>query len=262
MNRAVAHSSVIPATPTRGVIVRNPWARNVLIFLMVFGPGLIVMEADNDAGAVSTYVQAGAQYGTNCFGCCCSCCRRHYFIQEMVIRLGIATGKGHAAMIYSALVSGGAVLARRSGNGELPDAGHGVRRDSLAVSTWNLSVPGSSGGSDRPDADGADRKLSPLGADHGLPVPARFAWLAVAVRLHPGGGEMVHDTLVPIIPKGGITGNLIFLVIAIVGTTIAPWQLFFQQSCIADKRLRFSDLKWARLDTLIGATSRSSSPAA
>jgi Mn2+/Fe2+ NRAMP family transporter len=45
----------------------------------------------------------------------------------------------------------------------------------------------------------------------------------------------------------------LFLVIAIVGTTIAPWQLFFQQSCVADKRLRFSDLKWARLDTLIGA---------
>ena len=42
--------------------------------------------------------------------------------------------------------------------------------------------------------------------------------------------------------------------IAIVGTTIAPWQLFFQQSCVAEKRLRFSDLKWARLDTLIGAT--------
>jgi Mn2+/Fe2+ NRAMP family transporter len=43
-------------------------------------------------------------------------------------------------------------------------------------------------------------------------------------------------------------------VIAIVGTTIAPWQLFFQQSCVAEKRLRFADLKWARLDTLIGAT--------
>jgi Mn2+/Fe2+ NRAMP family transporter len=78
-------------------------------------------------------------------------------------------------------------------------------------------------------------------------------WLAIAIRLHPSVGQMAHDTLVPSIPKGGITGNLIFLVIAIVGTTIAPWQLFFQQSCIADKRLRFSDLKWARLDTLIGA---------
>jgi Mn2+/Fe2+ NRAMP family transporter len=47
--------------------------------------------------------------------------------------------------------------------------------------------------------------------------------------------------------------SLVFLVIAIIGTTIAPWQLFFQQSCVADKRLRFADLKWARLDTLIDA---------
>jgi Mn2+/Fe2+ NRAMP family transporter len=50
-----------------------------------------------------------------------------------------------------------------------------------------------------------------------------------------------------------LTAGWLFLVIAIVGTTIAPWQLFFQQSCVADKRLRFADLKWARLDTMIGA---------
>jgi Mn2+/Fe2+ NRAMP family transporter len=56
----------------------------------------------------------------------------------------------------------------------------------------------------------------------------------------------------PCLP-GGITSSFIFLVIAIVGTTIAPWQLFFQQSCVAEKRLRFADLPWARLDTLIGA---------
>ena len=54
-------------------------------------------------------------------------------------------------------------------------------------------------------------------------------------------------------PAGGVTSGLVFLMIAIVGTTIAPWQLFFQQSCVAEKRLRFADLKWARLDTLIGA---------
>jgi Mn2+/Fe2+ NRAMP family transporter len=54
-------------------------------------------------------------------------------------------------------------------------------------------------------------------------------------------------------PAGGLTPDLMFLVIAIVGTTVAPWQLFFQQSCIADKRLRFADMKWARLDTFLGA---------
>jgi Mn2+/Fe2+ NRAMP family transporter len=53
-------------------------------------------------------------------------------------------------------------------------------------------------------------------------------------------------------PPGGITAELAFLVVGIVGTTIAPWQLFFQQSCVADNRLRFKDLKWARLDTFLG----------
>ena len=49
--------------PVRGTVVKSRWARNLLTFLAVFGPGLIVMVADNDpAGAVSTYTQAGAQY--------------------------------------------------------------------------------------------------------------------------------------------------------------------------------------------------------
>ena len=78
-------------------------------------------------------------------------------------------------------------------------------------------------------------------------------WFFLARDAHAGGPSLLHDTLVPHAPTGGWTPDLVFLVIAIVGTTIARWQLFFQQSAVADKRLRFSDLKWARLDTLIGA---------
>src|SRR5713226_6242130 len=100
MNHAAIHSSTTSAMPSRGVVVRNPWARNLLSFLMVFGPGLIVMEADNDAGAVSTYVQAGAQYGTHLLWLLVLLLPITYFIQEMVARLGVATGQGHAAMIY------------------------------------------------------------------------------------------------------------------------------------------------------------------
>ena len=86
--------------PVRGRVVKSKWARNLLTFLMVFGPGLIVMVADNDAGAVSTYSQAGAQYGTHLLWIVLLLLPVTYFIQEMVVRLGIATGKGHAAMIY------------------------------------------------------------------------------------------------------------------------------------------------------------------
>jgi Mn2+/Fe2+ NRAMP family transporter len=81
-----------------------------------------------------------------------------------------------------------------------------------------------------------------------------FAWFFLAGRLGPSLGQVARHAVVPSMPAGGLTPGLMFLVIAIVGTTIAPWQLFFQQSCIADKRLRFADLKWARLDTLLGAS--------
>src|SRR6202023_1504501 len=100
MNRSAIHSFAIPTLPARGLVVGRPWARNLLTFLMVFGPGLIVMEADNDAGAVSTYVQAGAQYGTHLLWLLFLLLPITYFVQEMVARLGIATGQGHAAMIY------------------------------------------------------------------------------------------------------------------------------------------------------------------
>jgi Mn2+/Fe2+ NRAMP family transporter len=87
------------AVPSKTITVRSRWQRNVLTFLMVFGPGLIVMVADNDAGAVSTYTQAGAQYGTHLLWLLLLLLPVTYFIQEMVARLGIATGQGHAAMI-------------------------------------------------------------------------------------------------------------------------------------------------------------------
>ena len=81
-------------------MVRSKRARSLLTFLTVVGPGLIVMEADNDAGAVSTYMQAGAQYGTHLLWLLLLLLPITYFTQEMVVRLGIATGQGHAAMIY------------------------------------------------------------------------------------------------------------------------------------------------------------------
>jgi Mn2+/Fe2+ NRAMP family transporter len=80
-----------------------------------------------------------------------------------------------------------------------------------------------------------------------------LAWFAIALRVHPFAGDVFRHSMVPSLPPKGITAGWLFLVIATVGTAIAAWQLFFQQSCVADKRLRFSDLKWARLDTLIGA---------
>jgi Mn2+/Fe2+ NRAMP family transporter len=83
-----------------------------------------------------------------------------------------------------------------------------------------------------------------------------LTWFVLAFLAHPNWATVAHNSIVPTMPAGSITSSLVFLVIAIVGTTIAPWQLFFQQSCVVEKRLRFADLKWARLDNLIGGVRR------
>ena len=95
-----AHSTPNAASPTAVTGGVRGWRLRALHFLVVAGPGLIVMVADNDAGAVSTYTQAGAQYGTSLLWILVLLLPITYLVQEMVARLGIATGQGHAAMIY------------------------------------------------------------------------------------------------------------------------------------------------------------------
>jgi Mn2+/Fe2+ NRAMP family transporter len=239
-----------------GVVVRRTWQKHVLTFLMVFGPGLIVMEADNDAGAVSTYMQTGGQYGLHLLWLLVVLLPICYFVQEMVVRLGIATGKGHAAMIYER-------FGKWWGRFSLIDL--------LAVSFLTLIT----------EFAAISLALSALGVRPYVSVPIGalgltlmvvtgsylrwerivivlclmdLTWFGLAHVVHPRWTTVAHNTVVPSLPAGGVTSGLVFLIIAIVGTTIAPWQLFFQQSCVAEKRLRFSDLTWARVDTLIGAT--------
>jgi len=246
---------MLPATPARGVIVRSRWAYNVLTFLMVFGPGLIVMEADNDAGAVSTYIQAGAQYGTHLLWLLLILLPITYFIQEMVVRLGIATGQGHAAMIYGR-------FGKWWGLFSLVDLQLlnfltlVTEFAAIALALQHLNISPSVG---VPIAACALTVLVLTGSYRRWERIVVFlclldlAWFILAFRSPPTVAEVVRNTIIPSIPAGGLNASLVFLVVGIVGTTIAPWQLFFQQSCIADKRLRFADLKWARLDTLIGA---------
>jgi Mn2+/Fe2+ NRAMP family transporter len=256
MNQVALHSTVVPATPPHGVIVRKRWVRNLLSFLVVFGPGLIVMEADNDAGAVSTYVQAGAQYGTHLLWLLVWLLPITYFIQEMVVRLGIATGQGHAAMIYQRFGKWWGLFSFL--DLQLVNFLTLVTEfAAIALALQHLNISPTLG---VPVAACALTLLVLTGSYRRWERIVVFlcildlAWLVLAYHARPSAGEILKNTLFPSVPAGGVTGGLVFLIVGIVGTTVAPWQLFFQQSCIADKRLRFADLKWARWDTLIGAT--------
>jgi Mn2+/Fe2+ NRAMP family transporter len=242
-------------TPPQARAVRSQWGRRLLTFLMVMGPGLIVMVADNDAGAVSTYTQAGAMYGTKLLWLLLLLLPCTYFVQEMVARLGIATGQGHAAMIYKRFGKWWGVFS-------LVDlqivnfltmvtefAAINLAAAKMGIPP-TLAVPLVAAGLILMVCTSSYRRWERIALFLCL---LDVAWLAYAILLGPHLGVVVHDSLVPSLPATGITSDYIFLVIAIVGTTIAPWQLFFQQSCVADKRLRFADLPWERLDTFIGA---------
>jgi Mn2+/Fe2+ NRAMP family transporter len=245
----------VPVPQADGVVVRHAWQRHVLTFLMVFGPGLIVMEADNDAGAVSTYMQAGGQYGLHLLWLLVVLLPICYFVQEMVAQLGIATGKGHAAMIYER-------FGRWWGRFSLIDllvvnfltlitefAAISLALSALGISSY-VSVPVSAMGLTLMVVTGSYLRWERIVIVLCL---MDLTWFGLVYVVHPNWAAVVRGTAVPSLSSGGVTSSLVFLIIAIVGTTIAPWQLFFQQSCVAEKRLRFSDLKWARLDTLIGS---------
>jgi Mn2+/Fe2+ NRAMP family transporter len=252
--------SVTPAIdaqviPAHGRIIQNNWLRNLVTFLMDLGPGLIVMEADNDAGAVSTYVQSGVQYGITLLWTLLILLPITYFVQEMVARLGVATGKGHATMIYRrfgkwwglfsmidlqivnffTLVTEFAAISLATSKMGFPPQ---VTVPLFAFGLVAVVVSGSY-----------------LRWERTVVVLCLLdvVWFALAGRTGFPVAESVRNTLIPLAPRGGWTTDAVFLTVAIVGTTIAPWQLFFQQSCVADKRLRFADLRWARLDTFIGA---------
>jgi Mn2+/Fe2+ NRAMP family transporter len=243
-------------TVPRQVTSRGPAMRRRLAhFMMVAGPGLIVMVADNDAGAISTYTQAGAQHGTALLWVLLLLLPVTYLMQEMVARLGIATGEGFAAMIYQRfgvwwgrfslaelLVVNFLTLVTEFAAVALAAAHLGLRPA--------IAVPLAAAGLILLVGTGSYRRWERMTlALCGL----NFGWIALAVLAHPDWSAVAVDSVLPRVPQGGATAPLIFLVIAIVGTTIAPWQLFFQQSCVADKRLRFADLSAARIDTAVGA---------
>ena len=253
---SVAHESAVSAPEqVLGTVVKSKWLRNLLMFLVVVGPGLIVMVADNDAGAVSTYSQAGAQYGTHLLWVVLLLLPVTYFIQEMVVRLGIATGQGHAAMIYQRFGKWWGLFSLV----DLQIVNFLTLVTEFAAIDLALSMMGVNPMIGVPLAAVALVLITLTGSYRRWERTVVFlclldlTWFYIAFAMKPAMVPALRDAILPSMPHGGITADLTFLVIAIVGTTVAPWQLFFQQSCIADKKLRFSDVRWARLDTFLGA---------
>jgi Mn2+/Fe2+ NRAMP family transporter len=226
----------------------------LLALLAIVGPGLIVLVGDNDAGGVSTYAQAGQNYGTTLLWVLLLMVPVLIVNQEMVVRLGAVTGVGHARLIIERFGRGWgwfeAVFLFLQNFLIIVTEFIGVRLalGYLGVSEY-VSVPIAAVALVAVTASGSFRSWE---RSMFLFVFANLLVVPLFFLSHPKAGDIVRHFAVPGI-HGGATSTAVLLIIAIVGTTVAPWQLFFQQSNIVDKRITPRWVNYERLDTLLGA---------
>jgi NRAMP (natural resistance-associated macrophage protein)-like metal ion transporter len=233
---------------------RRGWRARLLTLLAIMGPGLIVMVGDNDAGGVATYAQAGQNYGTSLLWTLLLLIPVLIVNQEMCLRLGAVTGVGHARLIlerfgkfWGAFSVGDLFILNFL---TLITEFIGV---SLAMSYFGISpfisVPVAAAALIAVTITGSFRRWERF--MYGF-IVVNLVAIPLTLMVHPDIGIVVHDSVVPSV-RGGLDGTALLLIISIVGTTVAPWQLFFQQSNVIDKRITPRWINYERADTTIGA---------
>ena len=227
--------------------------RRLLALLAILGPGLIVMVGDNDAGGVAAYTQAGQNYGVGLLWTLLLLIPVLIVNQEMAARLGAVTSVGHARLIierfgkfWGAFSVGDLFLLNFL---TIVTEFIGIHQVA-AYFGFNptLAVVAAAAGLIAMTVTGSFRRWERF--MYGF-VAFNFAAIPLAVMSHPNPAA-VAGGLLPHLP-GGVTSELLLLIVGIVGTTVAPWQLFFQQSNVIDKRITPNWLAYERLDTIIGS---------
>lgn len=234
--------------------VRTTWLARLLTLLIIMGPGLVTMVGDNDAGGIATYTQAGQNYGTSLLWTLLILIPVLIVNQEMVVRLGAVSRVGHARLIFER-------FGKFWGAFSVIDLfilnfltivtefiGFAMALNYFGISPL-ISVPVGVIGLIAITMTGSFRRWE---SAMWVCCIASLLMIPIALIPHPAIGPVVHDTFIPGV-AGGLNSTALLTIIAIVGTTVAPWQLFFQQSNVVDKRITARWLKNERTDTIIGA---------
>jgi Mn2+/Fe2+ NRAMP family transporter len=233
--------------------IARAW-KAVRLYLVLAGPGIVVMIADNDAGGITTYAATGAKYGYGLIWFLVILGPVAYVVQEMTVRLGAVTKRGHAEAIF---------------DGFGPFWGWFSLFD-LLLSDWLTLVT---------EFIGMTSALAIFGVPAWLTVTVvcllmgfmvvngrYWTWEKLALAfcainliyipgaflVHPRISDILAQGVIPNFP-GGFTGEMFFFLMANIGTTIAPWMIFFQQSSVVDKGMKEKDIPWGKFDTLLGA---------
>ena len=230
----------------------KPLRVRLLLLLAVVGPGIITANVDNDAGGITTYSVAGAHYGYSLLWMMPLVALALIVVQEMSARLGVVTGKGLADLIreqlgvrLTALIIGIFLFANLA-NTVSEFAGVAASMEIFGVSKY-LSVP----------IAAVVVWLLIVKANYKwvervfLAASAIFlAYIISGVLARPPWGEVAKAFVTP---SFQFEPGYVAIFVTIIGTTIAPWMQFYQQSSIVDKGLKITEYAYERIDVVVGS---------
>lgn len=228
---------------------RGRWLRWGL--LTVWGPGLVVMLADTDAGSLITASQSGAQWGYRMVLPQLILMPILYVVQEMTVRLGVVTKKGHGALIrerfgrFWAWISAFTLFASAIGALLTEFAGVAGVGELFGVSRW-VSIPVATTALLALALTGSYRRVERIGLVIGS---AELAFLVAMLMARPEPKALVDG--LKSMPLGN--SSYLLLIAANVGAVIMPWMVFYQQGAVVDKHLSVATIRQARHDTAAGA---------
>jgi Mn2+/Fe2+ NRAMP family transporter len=226
--------------------------RQVLLFLTVMGPGIITASVDQDAGGITTYSVAGAQYGFTHLWSLPFIIVALAVVQEMGTRMGVVTGRGLADLIRErfgvrlTLLAMAILVLANVANTASEFAGVAASLEIVGISRY-ASVPLAALLVFALVAQGTYKAIERIF----LVASALYVVYFISAFLAaPPWPTILRQTFRPTF---SLDGGYVITLITIVGTTIAPWMQFYLQSSIVDKGIRLRDLRWAKLDAYMGS---------
>jgi len=225
--------------------------RRILIFLSVMGPGIITANVDNDAGGITTYSLAGANFGYSLLWSLIPIMFMLILVQEMCNRMGVVTGKGLSdlvrekfgvrftfyLMLLILLTNFGNIISEFAGvaaSMEIFGVNKNISIPICAILVWYIIVKGTY------------KSVEKI-----FLVACLFyiSYIISGFLVKPPWQRIVAEFVTP---KVKLTSDYMVMFIAVLGTTIAPWMQFYQQASVAEKGIKIEDYKYSRLDTIIG----------
>ncbi len=230
----------------------RPLAARLALLLSVIGPGIITANVDNDAGGITTYSVAGAHFGYAILWIMPLVAVALIIVQEMSARLGVVTGKGLADLIRESLgvrvttIVLGLLLVANLANTVSEFAGVAAGMEIFGVSKF-ISVPIAAVLVWLLIVRGNYRTVERVF----LAASAVYLCYVIAGFLERPDWSAIGRSIVT--PVFRFDQDYLIILVTIIGTTIAPWMQFYQQSAIADKGLRPSDYAYERVDVVLGS---------